>query len=231
MDTSRRTVLKLVGAGTVAGAGLGTQSIGATEGSDDEKEHEKKEHGRKGHAKRGPVFSAGTLTGDEEVPPVETKGKGAAVFQVAKHGGLHIHYALLVANVKDVTQAHIHLGERGENGPVVAFLFGKEDEEGEFVAPLEQGVTENGLLAKGSIRADDLVGPLAGKPLRALIEAMADGGAYVNVHTEEHPAGEVRGQIRAVEEVEVELEEEVCVEADPKLTVEKTVELEVEEDC
>jgi len=51
------------------------------------------------------------------------------------------------------------------------------------------------LLAEGTITASDLVGPLAGQPLSALIEAMRAGNTYVNVHTVQFPAGEIAGQI------------------------------------
>ncbi|SIR72639.1 CHRD domain-containing protein [Haladaptatus litoreus] len=217
VSNSRRDVLKVVGTGTVASVGLGTQSAGAdTKDCADEKQT---------------VFSAGKLSGAQEVPPVETKGEGAAVFKFADHGdGPHIHYALLVANTENVTQAHIHLGQKGENGDVVTFLFGLKNDEGEFVGALDQGVTENGVLATGSITAADLVGPLAGKSLSVLVEAMRAGNTYVNVHTEQNPPGEIRGQIRAVNAVEVELEEEVEVAAKKKLDVEELVQLQIDED-
>lgn len=91
-----------------------------------------------------------------------------------------------MAKIDDVTQAHIHLGEQGENGDVVAFLFGFVDE----------GVTANGVLETGTITDADLVGPLAGMSLADLVAEVDTGGAYVNVHTLEHPGGEIRGQIR-----------------------------------
>jgi hypothetical protein len=39
-------------------------------------------------------------------------------------------------------------------------------------------------------------GPEKGKPLSALVKAMQDGDAYVNLHTAGHKAGEIRGQIK-----------------------------------
>jgi hypothetical protein len=124
-----------------------------------------------------------------------------------------LHYVLLVARLEDVTQAHIHLGSSEENGPVVAFLFGREDEDGTPVEALEQGVTENGVLAEGTVTDENLVGPLEGATVADLAAAMDDGNTYVNVHTEAVPSGEIRGQLRPVEQVSVELDESETIEA------------------
>ncbi|RBI60790.1 hypothetical protein DMJ13_17790 [halophilic archaeon] len=223
VDNSRRTALKVVGGGTIAGLSVGTQSAGAHETNCGEKKRKKKRT----------VFSAGKLSGAQEVPPVETSGQGAAVFKLSDHGdGPHIHYALLVATIKNVTQAHIHLGQKGENGPIVAFLFGKKNKEGEFSSALEQGVTENGVLATGTITAEDLVGPLAGKSLSNLVEAMRAGSTYVNVHTEQNPPGEIRGQIQPVKSVDVDFKEKVDIAAktESKLHINERVKLHVDED-
>lgn len=123
------------------------------------------------------------LSGRNEVPPVMTDGQGQARFNISDDS---IEFRLFVSDIENVTQAHIHLAPEGVNGPVVAFLFG-------FV---EGGVTVDGLLATGTITEADLVGPLAGQPLSALIDALNSGNAYVNVHTVANPAGEIRGQVR-----------------------------------
>lgn len=126
------------------------------------------------------------LKGDQEVPPVATNAAGVAHFKLSKDG-TSLSYRLIVANIDDVTQAHIHMAPAGVNGPVVAFLFG-------FVAG---GVTTNGVLAEGTITSADLIGPLAGQPLSTLVEAMNAGNTYANVHTVANPGGELRGQIMA----------------------------------
>lgn len=125
------------------------------------------------------------LEGDEEVPPVDSDAKGAAIFRTS-NDGTELNYRLIVANIEDVTAAHIHLAPRGENGDIVAFLFDPEE-------PTE-GRT-NGVLAEGTITSEDLVGPLEGSTLSELIDEMEAGNTYVNVHTVEHPSGEIRGQI------------------------------------
>jgi hypothetical protein len=137
------------------------------------------------------------LTGDEEVPARETLAQGQATFQLSKDGSA-LHYKLNVANIENVVASHIHVGAAGTNGPVVAFLYGPAAEGGGRI---------DGRIADGTITAANLVGPLTGQPLSALIEAMEAGNTYVNVHTNDgvaptntgagdFPGGEIRGQIR-----------------------------------
>ncbi|MBI4566755.1 MAG: CHRD domain-containing protein [Planctomycetes bacterium] len=135
-------------------------------------------------------------TGGQEVPARTTNASGQAVFRLTRdEAGLS--YRLQVANIHNVVAAHIHSGAPGENGPIVAFLYGP--------APAGGGRT-NGVLATGTILAGDLIGPLEGQPLSALLDAMNAGQTYVNVHTNDgadptdtgagdFPGGEIRGQI------------------------------------
>jgi hypothetical protein len=128
------------------------------------------------------------LSGDEEVPARDTNAQGQAIFQI-NGDGTAISYKLIVANIENVTQAHIHLGAVGANGGVVAWLYP--------AAPPSQlipGRTE-GVLGEGELTASSLVGSLTGAPLSALIDAIRDGRTYVNVHTTQFPGGEIRGQI------------------------------------
>lgn len=126
-----------------------------------------------------------TLSGNEEVPPVQTEAKGEAEFQFSKEGD-KLAYTLTVSNIKDVTGCSVHKGKKGENGPPVLNL---------FTEPRKGDVTGT-LLAEGMVEPYLLVGPLKGKSVRALVQLMEDGEAYVNIQTKDHPEGEVRGQIR-----------------------------------
>lgn len=137
------------------------------------------------------------LSSSEEVPANASLGQGQAFFQLSADGS-EIHYQLVVANLDNPVASHIHLAPAGTNGSVVAFLFANGvPGSGRF----------DGVLAEGTITAANLVGPLAGHPLSDLLDAMASGGAYVNVHTNDgiaptntgpgdFPGGEIRGQIQ-----------------------------------
>jgi hypothetical protein len=129
------------------------------------------------------------LDGHAQVPKVETKATGEATFTVADDGK-EITYAVTVHDLDDVTMAHIHVGKSGKNGPVAVWLYPATGK-----PKLIKGVT-NGELVKGTITAENLKGPEQGKQLSALVQAMKSGDAYVNVHTSEHKAGEIRGQIK-----------------------------------
>jgi hypothetical protein len=123
------------------------------------------------------------------VPPNDSLARGQTIFRLSADGQ-ELRYRLVVANLDNVTQAHIHLAPAGVNGPVVAWLYP--------LAPPAQLIPgrSSGVLATGTITEGDLVGPLAGQPLSALVDAMEAGDTYVNVHTSQFPPGEIRGQIR-----------------------------------
>lgn len=121
---------------------------------------------------------------------MDTRATGRAIFKVNKSGD-PIDYRLNVANITDVTMAHIHAAPAGSNGPVVVWLYPPEGPPPQLI----EGRT-HGTLATGTITASDLVGPLAGASLADLVELINNDAAYVNVHTQAHPPGEIRGQIR-----------------------------------
>jgi hypothetical protein len=50
-------------------------------------------------------------------------------------------------------------------------------------------------MGNGKITSADLQGPLAGKQMSDLVNIMKNGGAYVNVHSQQNQNGEIRGQI------------------------------------
>lgn len=136
----------------------------------------------------GPTNYRTHLTGDEEVPAVDTKAQGQAIFKLSADE-TELHYKLIVANIEDVLMAHIHLAPKGENGGIVVWLY-PDSPPPQLIPGRFQGV-----LASGVITADNLVGSLAGQGMGALIAAFEAGNAYVNVHTTDHGGGEVRGQI------------------------------------
>ena len=129
------------------------------------------------------------LSGDNEVPPVATQAQGQAKFQLSRDGQ-SLHYRLNVADIEDVTMAHIHMAPAGTNGPIVAWLYPASP------PPVLIEGRSDGVLAAGVLTAADLAGPLAGQTLQDLVDAINAGNAYVNVHTTQNPGGEIRGQIR-----------------------------------
>jgi hypothetical protein len=127
------------------------------------------------------VFAA-QLSGAQEVPAVDTAASGTAVFFIGEDGNT-LSYQLSVNNLTDAVAAHIHLGQPGESGDVVAPLFAGDP------------TTLNGTLAAGTLTDDDLTGTLEGSTVKDLIREILNGNAYVNVHTSAHAGGEIRGQL------------------------------------
>ncbi|HSV99299.1 MAG TPA: PQQ-dependent sugar dehydrogenase [Sedimentisphaerales bacterium] len=102
-----------------------------------------------------------------------------------------VSYQLKVQGIVNVTMAHIHVStEPGANGPAAVWLFPSAPPAmllpGEFTGPL----------GTGSSTATNFVGPLAGRTMADLLAAIRENRAYVNVHTEQFPAGEIRGPLK-----------------------------------
>lgn len=137
------------------------------------------------------IFSA-RLTGDKEVPPVDTDAT-ARIRLIANSQQDGLDYRLSVSNINGViTGAHIHKGSATTNGPIVANL----NIGGTFAsASAGNGGASTSTSTGGTITSADLKGPLTGKQITDLIKLIEDGQAYANVHTRQHPNGEIRGQL------------------------------------
>jgi CHRD domain len=124
-----------------------------------------------------PVTYVAHLTGASETPPTGVKGTGTATLEL---NGNRLHYTVVVHGLTGpATMAHIHVGAVGASGPPVFFFTIKH--------------VENGTLARGSVDLAKAVSKgVSGDSLKTLL---ANGNAYVNVHTKAHPGGEIRGQV------------------------------------
>jgi hypothetical protein len=115
----------------------------------------------------GASDSTPTLTGAEEVPPVNTQATG--VSRIAVIGDKTITGSVEIRNL-NATAAHIHLAPRGQNGPVIIPLV----KTGENV----WSVPGNTMLTS------------------AQFDAYRSGNLYVNVHSAANPDGEIRAQLK-----------------------------------
>jgi hypothetical protein len=118
------------------------------------------------------------LTGANE-RPIPFEGTGTGMVEVTI-GPNNITYSLTVRGLDSpATMAHIHGpgGPNAEASVLIPFM------------PFAQGVT-SGQLAKGTIEGSKL-----NIPLDSVRKLLKDGLLYVNVHTEGHRSGAIRGQL------------------------------------
>jgi hypothetical protein len=141
------------------------------------------------------------LIGLQEVPVVSTVARGQFEAEIADNEQ-SIDFELSYEGLQGVvTQAHIHVAQKGVNGVIVAFLCGTVTNPGPAgtqVCP--QTVPENMPLRGTITAAQVIVGAntqqLATGELAEVIAAMRSGVVYANVHTNLSPGGEIRGQVR-----------------------------------
>lgn len=98
-----------------------------------------------------------------------------------------VEYAGLEGPLAD---GHIHLGERGTNGPVVHFLDSIDSFRGTTSGTIVGDYTSNDVLAAGVVTPD------------VVFNSFLAGGYYFNVHSAAFPGGEIRGQIESFEAAE-----------------------------
>jgi CHRD domain len=140
-----------------------------------------------GMATADELFKA-TMTGDQEVPAVVTETSGKAFFSVDKDQTA-IEFQLHVSDGVRITQAHIHCGRPGVNGPIIIFLGGLH----------AAGLNIDGKwVSNATITDASIVNTSCGASLAAIAQQMRIGNTYANVHSFVNPGGEIRGLIEPV---------------------------------
>src|SRR6185295_1252042 len=107
------------------------------------------------------------LSGDQEVPPVQTQASGAGTITV--NDDKSVSGSITTTGI-NATAAHIHEAAAGKNGPVAIPLEKKSDKE--FAVPAGAKLSD------------------------AQYKALKAGNLYVNVHSDAHKDGEIRAQLK-----------------------------------
>lgn len=121
-----------------------------------------------------------TLSGDQEVPSVDSTASGLAFTTVNTDSGA-LYAILRVTGADDATVAHIHQAPAGSNGPVII------------------GLTQESTDATSVIWVTAAEATLDDTQIAAFQES----GLYFNVHTPANASGEIRGQITTGETTSV----------------------------
>jgi hypothetical protein len=110
------------------------------------------------------------LSGDQQVPAVQTNGTATADLTYDPHTRVLTWSVTYSGLSSAVTMAHFHTGAQGQNGKPALWL---------------------------TKRGSEVASPITGqaKLTAAQAKQLKDGDWYINVHTKDHPAGEVRGQV------------------------------------
>jgi hypothetical protein len=151
-------------------------------------------------------FRSDTLTGYQEAAPVPISTTGTGTFEASLNSaGDVISFTLTYSDLEGgaVSAAHIHFGQRGVSGGVIAFLCGGGTKP--TACPTSGTVT-------GTITMADIIGP-NGQGIEAgsfaeAVRALRAGMVYANVHTARWPSGEIRGQINDRDQRDGELRDD-----------------------
>ena len=123
------------------------------------------------------------LSGEKEVPKVNSTAKGIASFKSKK---INLTWKINITGLTNATGAQLYLGNNSVKGDLIVDLMKISN----------QSQTPLGLVLDGKISASDLQGPMQGKTVKDLKSAMNNSQTYVNILTGEHPDGEIRGTVK-----------------------------------
>jgi hypothetical protein len=134
------------------------------------------------------------LNGLAESPVVSSPGRGR-FSGVLKQEALE--YTLTFDNLQaPITQGHIHIGQPDINGGIIVWLCGTASNpgpDGTQVCP--QSGTISGTIVANNVQQITAQGIAAGE-FNEFARLLRAGFGYANLHTQQSPAGEIRGQIR-----------------------------------
>jgi trimeric autotransporter adhesin len=131
----------------------------------------------------GPARFTATLSGASEVPVTASTATGTAQVQLdATQTTINVNLSTQ-GFASPVTASHIHFGATGANGGILFSLFAAP---GTFPSPLTESLTSTDF----SPDSADGISTYA-----QAVNAILSGKAYINVHTNANPAGDIRGQL------------------------------------
>jgi CHRD domain len=138
------------------------------------------------------------LSGYNEVPTFSTSGNARFEARISGDDAV-VEWQLSYEDMESaVTQAHIHFGAIGFNGPVVVFLCTNLGNGPEFTLACPPApATISGAFTVADVTGGAAVLGIEAGNLEEFISAIRAGVTYANVHTENRTGGEVRGQIVA----------------------------------
>ena len=123
------------------------------------------------------------LDGNNEVPPINSTAEGVINFKTKND---MLTWKMNVTGANDATGVNIHKGKAGEKGEIVVDL----------MKVSKHSDNPKGMTMRGNVTESSLKGSMEGKTIADLKTAIANGDVYVNLKTQDHPDGLMRGQIK-----------------------------------
>lgn len=118
-------------------------------------------------AKSGKETVTAHLSGDKQVPPVQTKASGKSTIKVDDDKSVS---GKVMIEDMTTTAAHIHQGAPDKDGPVIIPL--EKTSDTTFSVPAKTKLTDD------------------------QFAAFKEGNLYINVHSKKYPSGEIRAQMK-----------------------------------